>query len=57
MASLFKSHPFAVEAYFERSVVLAFAFPTSDLEPLIPSCLRLDTFEDDRTPALVALHR
>ncbi len=44
--NLFKKHPFAVEAFFERSDVLAFAVPKEELEPLIPECLSLDTFED-----------
>lgn len=41
-----KNHPFAVEAYFDRSTVLAFAFSKEKLERLIPSRLELDTFDD-----------
>ncbi len=41
-----KNHPFAVEAFFESSMVLTFAFPKRQLENLIPDCLELDTFED-----------
>lgn len=41
-----KNHPFAVEAVFERSLVLTFAVPRHQLEAFIPSCLALDTFED-----------
>src|SRR5688572_5306679 len=41
-----KNHPFAVEAFFESSLVLTFAVPKEELAPLIPECLALDTFED-----------
>jgi len=39
-------HPFAVDAFFERSVVLTFAAPKESLQHLIPDCLSLDTLED-----------
>jgi len=45
--SYLKNHPFAVEAYFESSVVLTFAVKKSELEGLIPECLQLDTFKDE----------
>lgn len=41
-----KNHPFGVEAFFESSVVLTFAVPKEQLEPLTPDCLQLDTFQD-----------
>jgi uncharacterized protein YqjF (DUF2071 family) len=41
-----KDHPFAVKAYFKASLVLTFAFPKEQLQPLIPQCLELDTFDD-----------
>jgi uncharacterized protein YqjF (DUF2071 family) len=41
-----KNHPFAVEAFFDRSLVLTFAVPKEQLQPLIPECLALDVFED-----------
>ena len=41
-----KNHPFSVEAFFESSIVITFAFPKEDLENLIPDCLELETFED-----------
>ncbi|HCS21166.1 MAG TPA: hypothetical protein DIW47_11515 [Bacteroidetes bacterium] len=41
-----KNHPFAVEAFFESSIVLTFAVPKEQLERLIPSRLELDTFQD-----------
>lgn len=41
-----KDHPFAVEAFFDSSIVLTFAFPKEKLQLLIPECLELDTFQD-----------
>ncbi|PLB21071.1 MAG: DUF2071 domain containing protein [Flavobacteriaceae bacterium FS1-H7996/R] len=41
-----KNHPFAVEAFFESSLVLTFAVPKEQLQSLIPECLELDTFKD-----------
>ncbi len=41
-----KNHPFAVEAYFDSSIVLTFAVPKEQVEGLIPDCLELDTFQD-----------
>ena len=41
-----KNHPFAVDAHFESSLVLTFAVPKEQLQPLIPECLQLDTFDD-----------
>jgi hypothetical protein len=41
-----KNHPFAVEAFFESSVVTTFAVPKEDLESLIPECLELDAFDN-----------
>ncbi len=41
-----KDHPFAVEAFFESSVVLTFAVPKEQLQNMIPECLTLDTFQD-----------
>ncbi|MDQ0636442.1 hypothetical protein QF042_000007 [Pedobacter sp. W3I1] len=46
MLSFLKNHPFAVDAFFENSLVLTFAVPKAELEPLIPECLTLDTFKD-----------
>lgn len=50
-----KNHPFGVEAFFESSVVLTFAVPKEQLEPLIPDCLQLDTFKDTWAFAAVAM--
>jgi hypothetical protein len=41
-----KDHPFAVEAFFDSSIVLTFAVPKEKLLHLIPECLELDTFQD-----------
>ncbi len=46
MLSFLKNHPFAVEAFFESSLVLTFAVPKEQLQHLIPECLTLDTFQD-----------
>ena len=46
MLSFLKNHPFAVEAFFESSLVLTFAIPKEQLQGLIPECLVLDTFQD-----------
>jgi len=46
MMSFLKNHPFAVEAFFESSLVLTFAVPKEQLQSLIPECLSLDTFKD-----------
>lgn len=46
MIPTLKNHPFAVEAFFESSIVLTFAVPKEQLESLIPACLTLDTFQD-----------
>lgn len=46
MFSFLKNHPFAVEAFFERSFVFTFAVPKEELQTLIPECLALDTFND-----------
>jgi hypothetical protein len=41
-----KNHPFAVEAFFDQSIVLTFAIPKEQLLGLIPDRLQLDTFQD-----------
>jgi uncharacterized protein YqjF (DUF2071 family) len=55
MLSFLKSHPFAVEAFFESSIVLTFAIPKEELENRIPECLSLDTFNDKWAFIAVAL--
>lgn len=46
MLSFLKNHPFAVEAFFEQSLVLTFTAPKEQLASYIPECLQLDTFQD-----------
>lgn len=55
MLSFLKDHPFAVKAHFESSVVLTFAVKKVELEPLIPDCLTLDTFNDEWAFLAVAM--
>lgn len=47
MFAFLKDHPFAVEAFFESSVVLAFAAPKEQLLPLIPKCLSSDLLNNE----------
>jgi hypothetical protein len=46
MLRFLKDHPFAVESYFDTSLVLTYAVPKEELQKFIPECLSLDTFED-----------
>ena len=46
MLPFLKNHPFAVEAFFESSLVLTFAIPKGELQSFIPECLQLETFKD-----------
>lgn len=46
MLNFLKDHPFAVESYFDTSLVLTYAVPKEELLKFIPECLALDTFED-----------
>ena len=55
MLQFLKNHPFAVEAYFESSLVLTFAVPKEELQNLIPECLALDTFQDKWAFVAVAM--
>ncbi len=41
-----KNHPFAVEAFFESSLVLTYAAPKEDLQSFLPPSLELDTFNN-----------
>ena len=49
------SHPFAVEASFEYSLVLTFAVPLAELAALLPAPLVPDTFDDTHGFVAVAL--
>lgn len=55
MLAFLKNHPFAVEAYFESSLVLTFAVPKEQLQNLIPECLQMDTFQDKWAFVAVAM--
>ena len=55
MLSFLKNHPFAVETFFETSLVLTYAVHKDELLPLIPECLSLDTFEDKWAFVAVAM--
>jgi hypothetical protein len=55
MLSFLKNHPFAVEAFFESSLVLTFAIPKDEIQHLIPPCLELDTFNDQWAFIAVAM--
>jgi hypothetical protein len=46
MCKYLKSHPFAVETFFESSLVLTYAVAKEELQGLIPECLQLDTHQD-----------
>ncbi|MEO6954667.1 MAG: DUF2071 domain-containing protein [Polyangia bacterium] len=46
MLDALKRHPFAVEAHFRWSLVLAYALPRDVLQPLVPDGLVLDTYDD-----------
>ncbi|KGE14464.1 DUF2071 domain-containing protein [Sphingobacterium deserti] len=41
-----KNHPFAVEAFFDSSLVFTFAVPKEQLEKFIPAPLTLDLYQD-----------
>lgn len=46
LLAFLKNHPFAVEAFFESSLVLTYAVPKEYLQTFIPECLQLDTFKN-----------
>ena len=50
-----KNHPFAVEAFFESSLVLTYAVSKNELQNLIPECLELDTYNDQWAFIAVAM--
>jgi len=50
-----KNHPFAVETFFRKSIVLTFAIAKEELENLIPNCLELDTYDDKYAFIAVAM--
>lgn len=46
MLSFLKNHPFAIEAFFDSSLVLTYAVPAAALRPMVPAKLELDLFQD-----------
>ncbi len=55
MFAWLKDHPFAVEAFFDTSIVLTFAVPKEELQNLVPECLELDLFNNKWAFIAVAL--
>lgn len=55
MLNFLKNHPFAVEAFFESSLVFTFAVPKEEIQHLVPECLELDTFQDKWAFVAVAM--
>ncbi len=55
MLQFLKNHPFEVEAYFKKSMVLTFAVPKEQLQNLIPECLELDIFNNEFAFIAIAL--
>jgi uncharacterized protein YqjF (DUF2071 family) len=46
MLEALQRHPFGVQAFFRRSLVLTYAVPSATLAPLIGPGLELDTYDD-----------
>ena len=55
MFSFLKNHPFAIEAFFDSSIVLTFAVPKEQLIDLIPECVELDTLNNKWAFIAIAL--
>jgi uncharacterized protein YqjF (DUF2071 family) len=55
MFPFLKNHPFAVEAFFERSLVFTFAVPKNEIRSLVPPCLEPDTLNDQWAFIAVAM--
>lgn len=55
MPEFLKNHPFAVESFFEASLVLTYAVPKQEFMPFLPECLTLDTFNDQWAFVAVAI--
>lgn len=55
MFSSLHLHPFAVEAFFTRSLVLTFSAPAKNLAPILPACLQLDSFNHEWGFAAMAM--
>lgn len=57
LLSWLKTQPFAVEAFFKRSLVLTFAAPAAEVQALLPAPLVPDTWQDKWGFLAVALVR
>jgi uncharacterized protein YqjF (DUF2071 family) len=55
MLAFLKNHPFAVEAFFESSLVLTYAIAKEELQDLIPECLELDIYDNKWAFVAVAM--
>lgn len=55
MLGFLQNHPFSVEAFFQRSLVLTYAIEKRQLQSLIPNRLSLDTFQDEWAFLAVAM--
>jgi hypothetical protein len=55
MLSFLNNHPFAVEAFFESSLVLTYAVSKNELQNFITECLELDTYNDQWAFIAVAM--
>ncbi|MCL5127601.1 DUF2071 domain-containing protein [Algibacter sp. L4_22] len=55
MLTFLKNHPFAVQSFFESSLVLTFSVPKEELQDLIPDCLELDVFKNKYAFIAVAM--
>lgn len=53
--SWLQSHPFAVAAHFEHSLVLTYSFPADELQKLLPASLKIDRWQDQWGFAALAL--
>lgn len=51
----FKNHPFAVNAFFEHSLVITFAIPKTQVAGIIPECLELDLLRNEWAFLAVAM--
>ncbi len=47
MSFSLRNHPFPVETHFNCSLVITYAVKKEELQPKIPACLSLDTYNDE----------
>lgn len=46
MLSILKNHPFAVEAFFDKSIVLTYAVKKEEIQGMLPPCVEPDCFNN-----------